>query len=241
MCTACHNPNLSPWRKTQQDGLAHGVILVSQCLSQIAPLWMRWLVRSCSAAVSFTQSITMLHRALRWAGGCRGTTGAPPGQSVVMSIKTGICECTTFPLQAGYLLFMSVFGNGSADWLIGQSTREALSPEMPFNFDHPQMWRHCPLQLHSSGLEWNLSLYLHFTYTSLQDKLGILWRYLLSMRKQSCSCVFVCESCQICLSFFSSNFLQIDAMIPTDKMVLVFIHHRGSLINSNQAQTIMSS
>lgn len=49
--TPHHNPNLSLWRKSQWDGLAHGVILVSQYGSQIATLWMRWLVRARSTTV----------------------------------------------------------------------------------------------------------------------------------------------------------------------------------------------
>lgn len=44
--TPHRNLNLSPLRKSQRDGLAHGVILVSQYGSQIATLWMRWLVSS---------------------------------------------------------------------------------------------------------------------------------------------------------------------------------------------------
>lgn len=125
VCTTCCNPNLSPLRKSQRYGLAHGVILISQYWSQIATLWMRWLVRARSTTASFAQSITVLHTAV--CRGARGTITAPPGQSVVMSIKTGIRNWVAFPLQAAYLLFMSVFGNISVDWLIGQFTREALS------------------------------------------------------------------------------------------------------------------
>lgn len=83
-----------------------------------------------------------------------------------------------------------------------------------------------------------------FTYTCLRDKLGIFQRYLLSMNRLKL-CVFmcvyecVCAACQSCFRAFSSNFLsvvQIDAMITPDKMVPVFIHHRESVINSNQPQ-----
>lgn len=123
--STCRNPNLSALRKSQRDGLTHGVILVSQYKSQIATLWMRWLVRARSTTASFTQSIMALHMAV--CRGARGTLTAPSGQSVVMSIKTGTRRCGAFPRQAAYLLFMSVFGNVAADWLIGLSTREELS------------------------------------------------------------------------------------------------------------------
>lgn len=73
--------------------------------SLIAALWMRWSLRACSSAASLC------------------SLPALPGQSVVMSITNWDW---VIPLQALYLLFMSVFAHASAVWLIAPSTRGGL-------------------------------------------------------------------------------------------------------------------
>lgn len=55
----CMHHLASDLRQGQREGLAHRVIFVSHYRSQIANIWMRWLVRTRSTAASFTPFIML--------------------------------------------------------------------------------------------------------------------------------------------------------------------------------------